>query len=332
MQDERPIDSTPVPTPIRPSMRRTRSPVSQRELDFASSRALQQETKIVAEPQMPAVVDGLTGSPRMRPATKRVHSIDDLKKFLESSSAREFLQFILSLGEAVRGIKMTEEVEVSAPVHRLLDCLTRLSAWVDEIPPLEQTMRYGNVAFRDWHDRLEFSNQLVEGEITFFGWCLNFGIEILGDEWRFASVELTPYLYDSFGNKSRIDYGTGHETNFFAFLFCLAKLGLIVETDRVAVVTRVVKSYLDLMRKLQMTYGLEPAGSHGVWGLDDYQFLPFVLGAAQLINHPTLTPASLLDDSVVHAQESHFMLFGCVNFVRKVIFYLGFHQLNLELC
>lgn len=140
----------------------------------------------------------------------------------------------------------------------------------------------------------------------------------MGDEQRFASVELTPYLHDSFGNKSRIDYGTGHETNFFAFLFCLAKLGLIREDDRAAVVTHVIKSYLDLMRKLQMTYGLEPAGSHGVWGLDDYQFLPFVLGAAQLVNNPLLHPHNLLDDTIVHAQEPHYMFFGCVSFVRKV--------------
>jgi len=142
--------------------------------------------------------------------------------------------------------------------------------------------------------------------------------DILGDDFRHASVEITPYILDSFGNKSRIDYGTGHETNFFAFLFCLAKLGLIKESDRVAIVTRVTQSYMELMRKLQRTYGLEPAGSHGVWGLDDYQFIPFLLGASQLIEHPTLLPSHILDDDAVHANESHYLLFGCVSFVRKV--------------
>lgn len=34
-------------------------------------------------------------------------------------------------------------------------------------------------------------------------------------------------MAESFGNPTRIDYGTGHEFKFCAFLCCLMKIGVI---------------------------------------------------------------------------------------------------------
>merc|ERR1712023_380707 len=94
--------------------------------------------------------------------------------------------------------------------------------------------------------------------------------------------------------------------------------GVITQDCLQAAVTRVFAKYLGLMRKLQTTYWLEPAGSHGVWGLDDYQFLPFYWGAAQLIGHQYIKPKSIHHAEVLEGFSHEYLYLGGVAFVKKV--------------
>lgn len=107
----------------------------------------------------------------------------------------------------------------------------------------------------------------------------------LPEDKQVHSEELGTYLSNSFGNETRLDYGTGHETFIFIFFFCLREIGVVTPADLRALIISSFEEYLKTVRKLQLVYMLEPAGSHGVWGLDDYQCLVFLLGAAQVELH-----------------------------------------------
>jgi serine/threonine-protein phosphatase 2A activator len=76
---------------------------------------------------------------------------------------------------------------------------------------------------------------------------------------------------------------------------------------------------------LQRAYRQEPAGSHGVWGLDDYCFLPFLFGSSQLAlppNHPRAStvpaPDAIHSAEVREALRAENMYFEAVDFVCSV--------------
>jgi serine/threonine-protein phosphatase 2A activator len=98
---------------------------------------------------------------------------------------------------------------------------------------------------------------------------------------------------------------------------------LIVEQDYPALVLKVFWKYISLMRELQFSYWLEPAGSHGVWGLDDYHFLPFLFGASQLSTHKYLTPKCIHNHEILQEFSQDYMYLACIEFVNKVTLLYG---------
>lgn len=259
------------------------------------------------QPRFPQPLSDIQGHEFCDPQ-KRITSATLLQKFLVSDIAQDFLAFILLLNDEVQGRSLTSHCHVSPVSSALLSMLETLDRTVSDIPPSAHSLRYGNPAFRTWFSRLRSLAPSLVGSL------------LPGDMQREGDIirELIPYLVDSFGNETRIDYGTGHETNFVAFLFCLAKLGVLKLNDASALVLKVFERYIILMRRLQTTYWLEPAGSHGVWGLDDYQFFPFIWGSSQLINHPVIMPHMIRDDKVLSEFSLEYMYLAAVSFVRQV--------------
>lgn len=240
------------------------------------------------------------------PAVKRITTPVELQAFHTSPAYTSLMGFIKRLGEAAQGKGNSTSCHVSEAVTKIIGVLDELrTTWIQEIPPIPHPMRYGNKAARIWHQRLADNiTQLHD--------------RILPEELRGAAVELGPYLMDSFGNSTRLDYGTGHELHFVAWVYCLRALGVVRAEDEPALVLKVFPSYLDLARTLQKVYGLEPAGSHGVWSLDDYQFIPFIWGASQLIDNAEIKPVDSIKQPVVEKYGDEYLYLGCIKFIYSV--------------
>ncbi|KAJ1921360.1 Serine/threonine-protein phosphatase 2A activator 2 [Mycoemilia scoparia] len=230
---------------------------------------------------------------------KEILTKEDLDKFSTSPAFEEIIGFIRDLSSSVEGQKLGDADDTSPAIEKLSALLKSLSKCTDDILPFETKSRFGNPSFRKWYDTVKeniptWLDGLVESD---------------------AIPEVSKYLVDSFGSRQRIDYGTGHELNFLAFLLCLKKLNVVDKSNYKSLVLKIFFGYIEVMRGLQTTYWLEPAGSHGVWGLDDFHFLPFLFGAAQLKGHKFFRPKSIHNKEILEEYSKDYMYFNSVHFV-----------------
>lgn len=282
-------------------------------------------------PALPTPPDTSSGNWTFKTPSRRILSRHDHELFLSSPTEGLIRSWIFSLADAVTDTPSSavKDEDLSPPVRTLLNILEDADSYLTQCPPDEQGgSRFGNKAFRSFLDLIEENG---------LRWHRALGITN-----QSAIAELSVYLHESFGNRSRIDYGSGHELNFLIWLLCLYQLNVLhispteantdSKGDLKPLVLRVFAKYLDLMRRVQMTYYLEPAGSHGVWGLDDYQFLPFLFGATQLLHHPYVTPRAIHQDLSLEEFGDEYMYLGQVAFVNstKTVRGLRWHSPMLD--
>jgi serine/threonine-protein phosphatase 2A activator len=253
-------------------------------------------------PELPLPSSDLAKS--LKPC-RRIISPQDMELFRKSSAYTSILGFIFGISDSVKGMTIKQAASMHQPeeILKVLEVLTAAQELLKTNPPLDTGSRFGNPVFRSylgaiakhmdgWHAPLHVPQDFV--------------------------TELSTYLQNSFGSGSRIDYGSGHEVNFFIWLFCLNRLSLLPPSTFPSIGLIVFPRYLELMRAIQSTYYLEPAGSHGVWGLDDYQFLPFLFGAAQLVGHAYITPKSIHSQATLEQCRQDYLYLDQVAFVNSV--------------
>jgi serine/threonine-protein phosphatase 2A activator len=164
---------------------------------------------------------------------KRIHEGHDVPLFLTSQAYRDIGIFVMQLNIAmcprktsgsdnVKTWQLDSPLVLSEPVRKLQELLQHIDSIIEEAPPDTGPRRFGNVSFRKWYEILE---SRVQGLLKTHLPTSVLGFPTTSPEGPSVLEELTPYLLGGFGSSQRLDYGTGHELSFLAFLGCVWKLG-----------------------------------------------------------------------------------------------------------
>lgn len=181
--------------------------------------------------------------------SKRINDGDDLEFFFTSTAYRSLTAWLLQLTRSMFPEKnddgtciacTLDRPTITSPnIQRLQLLLGKLSSFIEQAPPDTGPRRFGNIAFRKWFQIAEDNlSQLLAGFLAETSTA-----SALKSEQRDALCnELKSYLLGGFGSAPRLDYGTGHELSFLAFLGCLWKLGIFEDGEERAIVVGLVQA------------------------------------------------------------------------------------------
>jgi serine/threonine-protein phosphatase 2A activator len=175
----------------------------------------------------------LSSPPEFTKPSKCINEGPDVARFLTSLAYRDIGVFILQLNRALcprhqpssplpRTFPLSSKPPTSPSIQTLQALLAKIESFIDEAPPDPGPRRFGNVSFRKWYAIFE---ERLDGLL---------GEGLLDETLKVgkAKEEVSSYLLGGFGSVQRLDYGTGHELSFVAFLGCLWKLGYFKDGEQ----------------------------------------------------------------------------------------------------
>lgn len=215
-------------------------------------------------------------------ALAKIDSTTVVQVWLKSQAYFKIMEFIERLTLSIKSKSCKAKATIPDHVQNVRNVLDDIRATADSTELIDSaTLRFGNPAFRIFVQRMNSS-------------LMQLLLKHIGPEYESIFVELAGYLSDSFGNETRIDYGTGHELHFIAFLCCLYDVQYFNEADLESVFFDVIVPYIKFVHKLISYFKLEPAGNQGFLLPDEYQYIPFLLGSAQMISNGQFGPSDLV--------------------------------------
>ena len=227
---------------------------------------------------------------------KKINSSEELKIFSKCSSFTQLLHFIKRLAASIENTS-NSEVHVTSKFVSIFSSFLKSSEVELEMKNYTNSSRYGNPLFRDWLISMQSMSFAIINEFL---------------DYESDSAEVNEYFISSLGDTSRLDYGTCNELHFICFLFCLFKKNLVIESDFTSLVLILYIDYWNFVKTIQKKFLLEPAGSLGVWGLDDYNFLPFLFGSSQLSAHNYLKPCSVRNFDILKEFSGKYLYFDAI--------------------
>lgn len=240
----------------------------------------------------------------------------DIGHWRSSIAYHDLIDYINQTSIAIQGVR-PGEYPVSPVMHRLCAIFDHLDQELLITPGRAKSID-PNAAEQYRTNRMHSTNA-VENYRT---WCRNMLRSVfhlleqaLPRHQCIHTGELGQYLSSSFGSQSRMDYGNGNELSFLFFLCALFRAEVLLPPDRPAAALMLFARYLGCVRRLQYMFSLRPAGFHGPYSVDDYQFVAYLWGAAQLCYDAPFKPKEMLDASVLDRWRNVYLLMGSIAFV-----------------